>query len=178
MNPSHLAAVMAGQVVVVCATVLGLTYLAIAAHEAGHVLGGLLVGFRFQFCVVGPLRIARDGGRLRIGLAPEARLTGGLASTTPVGSRHLLLRRAVVVAAGPATSLLLAAGAAAVYAGLDRAVGPAHSFAEWWQGLALVGTCGISLLVFAMTTLPSRGGGACTDRAALEALLRSARGDR
>src|SRR5262245_21954437 len=40
----------------------------VAVHEGGHLLAGWAVGFRFRVLTVGPLRIAREGGRLRLSL--------------------------------------------------------------------------------------------------------------
>ena len=82
--------------------------LAIALHEAGHVAGGLMSGFRFYLYVAGPLRIERNGERLRFGFNSVGILWGGLAACIPkrVGPeiRGGMLR---FTAGGPVASLLL-----------------------------------------------------------------------
>ena len=57
--------------------------LALALHEAGHVIAGLSAGFRFHLFVAGPLRIQRDGDRITFGLNRIASLWGGVAACTP-----------------------------------------------------------------------------------------------
>lgn len=57
--------------------------LALALHEAGHVAGGWISGFRFYMYVVGPLRIQRDGNRLKFMFNPVRALWGGLAACAP-----------------------------------------------------------------------------------------------
>src|SRR5437879_3063862 len=39
--------------------------LEVAAHEAGHLLAGRLVGFRFIFCTIGPFKLSSTQGGLR-----------------------------------------------------------------------------------------------------------------
>src|SRR3712207_6939264 len=54
-----------GEKVVTIATILVLLPLVIAVHEAGHLLGGRLAGFRALLFVVGPFRIERSGEGFR-----------------------------------------------------------------------------------------------------------------
>ncbi|MBW8839594.1 MAG: hypothetical protein JF602_07060, partial [Gemmatimonadetes bacterium] len=62
---AHLGAV--GRLVLMV-SVLVAALAAPLAHELGHVLGGVLVRFRFTMLVWGPLRVVREGGRVRFGL--------------------------------------------------------------------------------------------------------------
>jgi hypothetical protein len=39
----------------------------VVAHEMGHVLAGRLVGFRFVFCTIGPLKLTATGRGLALG---------------------------------------------------------------------------------------------------------------
>ena len=50
---------------------------AIALHELGHVLGMLAANFRVLLYVVGPLKISREGDRLRLRLNRDLALAGG-----------------------------------------------------------------------------------------------------
>ncbi len=126
----------------------------LAVHELGHVAGGRLAGWRFVLFVAGPLRVERQGDRLRWGLNTSLALAGGLALSVPTDAHDLGRRTALMVAGGPAASLLLA--------GLGFALGGA------W---AVVGL--ISLGIAAVTLFPGRAGGFLTDGARL---LRLARG--
>jgi len=74
----------------------------ILVHELGHVLGDLLVGFRFNYIRVGPLRVDR-GGRVSW-LWTWRGLTSGATSSYPVSRSGLRWKRFTSVAAGPAAN--------------------------------------------------------------------------
>jgi hypothetical protein len=81
--------------------------LVIALHEAGHLVGGLASGFRFYLYVVGPLRIERDGERLKFMFNNMPALWGGLAGCTPrTYGPELWRKMLLMVAGGPAFSFL------------------------------------------------------------------------
>lgn len=75
----------------------------VVVHEAGHVLGGLLAGFRFHSMAIGPIKLDRSFrvSRHRGALA----WSGGWVKMFPVKRDRLLLRAHVLVLAGPAASL-------------------------------------------------------------------------
>lgn len=133
----------------------------ILAHELGHVLGGRLAGFRFRLLIVGPLKIDRNGARLRIGLNRSLALAGGLAAASPADDRDLRRRMLIYVAGGPATSLLLGAGALLVRPLLSGV--PALT-------LSLIGFA--SLMIALVTLIPMRAGGFSSDGARILMLLR------
>src|SRR5688572_12566823 len=82
----------------VVAAILFLGWIVGAAHEAGHVLAGLLVGFRFHFYIIGFLRIGRaESDRIRIGLNRQLSLLGGVASMLPMDTRDLRRRFFVMI---------------------------------------------------------------------------------
>jgi hypothetical protein len=88
---------------------LGLTafmvaFAAVAVHEVGHAVGGLLAGFRFRSLRIGPLVIHR-GFRISRHSGWGAWL-GGATQTIPVSSDKLASRAMVLVCAGPAASIL------------------------------------------------------------------------
>jgi hypothetical protein len=83
-----------------------LLWLVAAVHEAGHLLAGRIVGFRFVLFVVGPLRIERPGNRVRVGWNRDFTLGSGVAVCAPVHTRQLRLRMAATDLGGPIASLV------------------------------------------------------------------------
>src|SRR5437773_8844443 len=83
-------------------------------HEAGHLLGASLVGFRFESLTIGPLRLARSGHRIALTLL-KGNVPLGVAACSPTNDGHLRPRLAAMIAAGPLVNLLLAASAAILF---------------------------------------------------------------
>jgi hypothetical protein len=75
-----------------------------AIHEAGHLLAGLLAGFRFSSLRIGPIQIERP---FRVSIY-RGRRTGAAGWTRmfPNGSDRLAQRALMMIAGGPAASLL------------------------------------------------------------------------
>ncbi len=141
-----------------------LIFLAMALHEVGHVIGGLLAGFRFISLVAGPVRVIATAQGLRIGLNRNLDLAGGMAATLPRDVRNLQLRLMAAVGGGPLSSLLLglAAGGLAL-----RLLPEAPDLG------ALAGMAGLAALaIFLATISPHETGGAQSDGAQLLALVR------
>jgi len=86
--------------------VVASAHIVLFIHETGHVLGGWLVGYRFRLFVVGPIRIAREADRVRVGFNRDIRRYGGFVAMEPGRRTGTVLRTALVVAAGPTSSLL------------------------------------------------------------------------
>lgn len=76
----------------------------LAFHEAGHVIVGKLVGFRFSLFIVGPFKLHSTESGIRFGLNRSLMLAGGLGGAAPRDSQNLTRRMAVYVAGGPAAS--------------------------------------------------------------------------
>jgi len=141
---------------------------AIALHELGHVLGMLAANFRVLLYVVGPLKISREGDRLRLRLNRDLALAGGVAAGLPKDlraaddDRALTRRYALVVAAGPAMSLALA-----LLGGLGAAAtaGTPNAFAPGIFAL-------VNAAIFLVTAIPAKTSGFDTDGAQLLDLLR------
>jgi hypothetical protein len=160
--------------VAVIATVVLLLPLAVAAHEAGHLLGGRMAGFRALLFVVGPLRIERTGDGARVHLNRSAALAGGLAVSVPEDTRDLRRRTLLMVAGGPGASLLLGALALAAREPLGLAAVPAGApFARALAALALLVFALASLGIGIATLVPARTGGFYTDGARMLQLLRT-----
>lgn len=114
--------------------------LTIAVHEAGHIAGGLAVGFVFQRVGIGPLLIRRASGRwslrLRHGLLDGKTL---MSLDEVCRARKRLL---IYIGAGPAVGLLV--GLAAV---VCLRISIAHDRPAWSLFLALFGAYSILLNV-------------------------------
>lgn len=86
-------------------------WLVLAWHELGHLIGGWMAGFQFQFYAVGPLRLDRDGQQIRISFNRTPSLWGGMAASTPdpqniPEGESLRNKMLLVVSGGPLASVL------------------------------------------------------------------------
>jgi hypothetical protein len=102
------------QLALIAAVLLIKTFFVLAAvwtflvliHELGHLVGALLVGFRFNSIRVGPLRIERSG---KISLQwTRHNLASGMTSAGAVSRRALKWRFCLFIFAGPAANLVAA----------------------------------------------------------------------
>lgn len=87
--------------------VSSLLMLTALVHELGHLLAGYLVRFHFQVLVVGPVRVSRDNGRLRLHLQRGGSFFNGLAASIPQEMDNLAHRLLYFATGGPAASFLL-----------------------------------------------------------------------
>lgn len=144
-------------------------------HELGHVVGGLLVRFRFMMLTWGPVRIAREGKAIRVGLNRTFNHVGGIALLLPETFENLPRRTAVMIGMGPATSLVL--GVAALIASYTTGIwhsaagmsAPPRAIGGLWEAVFGVSSLGIALV----TLMPGRTAGLYTDGAQI---LRYVRG--
>jgi hypothetical protein len=136
--------------------------LEIAAHEMGHVLAGRLVGFRFMFCTIGPLKVTSTGRGLVLAYNENWMKVAGSAASVPTDPRNARQRELVRVMGGPMASLLVGCAAVALAATTS---GMAHRLCE----LAAI----TSLFSFGANMLPFKSGGALSDGARIKMLLRS-----
>jgi hypothetical protein len=137
---------------------------ALAAHEAGHLVGGWMRGFRFQLFAVGPLMLTRstDGG-VQMQWHSHWALYGGIALALP--SDHDPpdpSSEAWMVAGGPTMSLLLGCGALAG----AWALGFADTLRLFTSGfLWYLGFCSFGIAL--VTLIPTTTSGFLTDGARL-----------
>ncbi len=136
-------------------------YVALVAHEAGHVVAGRIVGFRFGILGVGPLCLARSGETLSLRWLPPSHW-GPFSLAYPTTAEHVPSRLAWCVAGGPLASLLIALLAASCV----RILPPeGRHFTAW---LALLSAC-----VFLATAQPfGTGAGIPSDGRRFWGLLR------
>lgn len=86
--------------------ILATVYCAVLIHELGHVVGGVMVGFRFNSLRVSRLQIDRPF-KLSLYRGKSAG-AGGWARMFPTKTDHLAWRALVMIVAGPAANLLTA----------------------------------------------------------------------
>jgi hypothetical protein len=125
--------------------------LAIAVHELGHLLGGRPVGLSPRFAHVGPITLARQGGRWPLGWDARQPWLGRAVCDPQRTSRW---RAAVFVGAGPLASLVAAAAAGLL------AVASSPSLLGCWAGLFAVHSLSfgiVNLLPLRELSQPSDG---------------------
>lgn len=126
--------------------ILLLHYLVIAAHEIGHLLAGKLVGFRFRYLVVGPVKIERQNNQFRLSRVSTRSMPGGLASAVPPDDHDLRRRMIIMISGGPLANLLIALLAVGVFLAMQ---GAQHSLAA----VVFLSTCILSATLFALDLL-------------------------
>lgn len=130
-------------------------------HELGHVIMGLLQGFRFELLVVGLLGIKREEEKIKIYLNKNFGYYGGLGLTVPkYDSSDNLRKFANVILAGPIASIVFAVICFFVVNYLANPYG----VIVFAAGLASFG-------IFLATTIPSRSGMFYTDRKRYQRLM-------
>jgi hypothetical protein len=137
---------------------------AVVLHELGHVIGGLLAGFRFICLAAGPLRVIATAQGIRLGRNRNLDLAGGMAATLPTDGGNLRLRLMAAVGGGPLSSLLLG------LAGAGLAIRLLPAAPELGALAAMTGFSGLA--IFLATISPQQSGGAQSDGEQLLTLLR------
>jgi hypothetical protein len=131
-------------------------FLALAIHELGHLVAGLLQGFRFELFVVGLLGVKRAGTSIEVYLNKNLGYMGGVAATIPIHPDVSNRKKfAIIVAAGPVASFLFSIVSFGLM--VSATSGAARGF--WFIAGA------VSVGVFLATTIPTKTGVFFTDRA-------------
>ncbi|MBP5263619.1 MAG: hypothetical protein J6X14_06165 [Lachnospiraceae bacterium] len=81
-------------------------------HEGGHVVAGLVQGWRFEMLVIGPMKLYRDekDDKVKVGIEKNIVLWGGIGGTTPREmSDDNIQKFAKVLIAGPVASIVIGA---------------------------------------------------------------------
>lgn len=137
-------------------------FLVLTIHESGHLVAGLLQGFRFEFWVVGLLGIKRTPKGIRPFLNTNIGYMGGICCTVPERQSNRNKQKfANMILAGPLTSLLFALLALLLYYYSSSGAG---------RALFLISGIG-SACIFLATTLPKKTGVFFTDRARFQRLI-------
>src|SRR5947209_4273195 len=74
-------------------------FLVLPIHELGHLVAGILQGFRFQLFIVGLLGIKRVGNGIKLYLNKNIGYMGGVTATVPVGHNNKNKRKYAIVVA-------------------------------------------------------------------------------
>lgn len=130
--------------------------IAVTAHELGHLIAGLAVGFRFRLFAVGPLKIVPRGRHLVIRLNTDMSLATGITICCPVGGNNLRLRMAAFMLGGPLSNMLVALVLLVETRPSCLLAYHSRSGTEWNVLLATLDNATIlfSLAVFAVNVLP------------------------
>lgn len=141
--------------------VIIIMHLVLFIHELGHVVMGLLQGFRFELLVVGLLGIRREKEKIKIYLNKNFSYYGGLGLTVPKDDSSDNGRKfANVLLAGPIASIVFAVMCFFIVNYLANPYG------------VIVFTAGLgSFGIFLATTIPSRSGMFYTDRKRYQRLM-------
>jgi len=79
----------------------------VIAHEFGHLLAGLLVGWEFRYFLAGALAISREGKGLRFRLMHRRVLGGGRVLMVPREPKGLRWKQLITIAGGPAMTAIM-----------------------------------------------------------------------
>ena len=148
-------------------------HLVLAAHEAGHLIGGKLVGWRATRYVVGPIDLLRMPTGWSLRANRNIGLWGGLAVSLPRDAARLRQRMRVMVAGGPSTSIMLGAIALIASALVRNSGTGAIPFVTAFL-LLVFGFA--SVLIGGITLIPGKTGGYLTDGSQLWRLRNDAPG--
>lgn len=163
-----------GQAAIVVALLPLMWLLVVAAHEAGHVLGGRLGGFRTLLYIVGPLKLERTVHGFALGLNRSIALAGGLAAMVPEGLHDLRRRTFVMVAGGPLASFIVGTQFLALHQATSSLTFRGDAgFPGQLLGIVLLGLGLLSLLIGLVTLIPARAGGFYSDGARMLRLGRA-----
>ncbi len=138
-----------------------ITFIVLAVHELGHLIVGLLNGFRFELFVVGPLGIKREQDKVKIYLNKNIAYYGGVAATSPADDNiDNAYKFAKILLAGPIASVLFAIICFVIAILVGKPL-----------GIIIYAGGAISIAIFLATTIPSRTGSFFTDRKRYQRLV-------
>jgi hypothetical protein len=139
-----------------------MVHFALAIHELGHLLTGLIQGFRFEMYVVGFLGVKRDKEKIKLFFNKNLSYYGGIAATTPIDNSEKNANKfANILIAGPISSLLFAV----LFTVIAYTNVHLTKFVFFIGGLASLG-------IFFATTIPSKTGMFFTDRKRYQRLIK------
>lgn len=147
--------------VVMIVGIILISMIVLAVHEAGHLVTGLLQGFRFELFVVGPFGIKRENNSIKLYLNTNLGYYGGVAATSPIDDQKANAKKfARILLAGPLTSVLFAVVCILLASWAGKPLG----IIFYTGGLVSIG-------IFFATTIPSQTGMFFTDRKRYQRLV-------
>ena len=138
-------------------------------HELGHLFVAKIVGFRIRLLRVGPFVMERRDGNWQARFDIKTSLTGGQVRSVPVSLDHLRFKLLFMIAGGPVASLIFALVAAMGEIAVHSSDSPSFVHAAGVSSF-------LSLVLFAVTTLPLSGGPHRSDGLLMLRLMRGGRG--
>ncbi|WP_299439603.1 M50 family metallopeptidase [uncultured Aquimarina sp.] len=130
------------------------SFVVLGFHELGHLITGMIQGFKFELFVVGPLGIKRENDRIKFYLNKNLGYYGGIAATIPKDDHPDNAKKfANVLLGGPVASIVFAIICFLISYFIGKPLG-----IIFYTG----GT--ISIAIFFATTIPSKTGMFFTDR--------------
>jgi Zn-dependent protease len=136
-------------------------FVTLCIHELGHLVMGIVQGFRFELFVVGFLGVRRNGENIQFYFNKQASTMGGVTATSPRSQDpDNRLKFARMVLAGPLTSLVYALLCVFILAFSDTIFSP-------FFAVSAVASFGF----FLVTTIPTKSGVFFTDRAKYQRLM-------
>ncbi len=149
------------EIIVFISSVILCPFIAILIHELGHLLAGLIQGFKLQLFVVAFLGIKRVDDKVVFYFNKDLQFFGGIAATSPQKITNFLKKQfAYVLIAGPLSSLVFGL----IFLFLFKTTDSIFN-----ASIGIVGI--ISSGLFLATTLPSKSGVFFTDRKRMQRLL-------
>jgi hypothetical protein len=149
------------ETVVFISSVILCPFIAILLHELGHLLAGLIQGFKLQLFVVAFLGIKRVDDKVVFYFNKDLQFFGGIAATSPQKITNYLKKQfAYILIAGPLSSLIFGLLFLFLFKTTDSIFN---------SSTGIIGI--ISSGLFLATTLPSKSGVFFTDRKRMQRLL-------
>lgn len=138
-----------------------MAFVVLAVHELGHLIVGLVNGFKFELFVIGPLGIKKENDKVKIYFNKNLGYYGGVAATSPVDDiKDNAKIFAKILLAGPIASILFAFFCFVI----SSLIGKPFGIIFYGGGI-------ISIGIFLATTIPSRTGMFFTDRKRYQRLV-------
>jgi hypothetical protein len=145
-------------------TIIGsiiIVHIVIVMHELGHLIAGLIQGFKFELFVVGLLGIKREGQKIKPYLNKNLGYYGGVAGTSPVDdSPENAKKFARILLAGPIASILFGIVCLVISLYIIKPLG----IIFYTGGITSIG-------IFFATTIPSKTGMFFSDRKRYQRLV-------
>ena len=136
-------------------------FFAIFLHELGHLIAGLVHGFKIQLFVVAFFGMKREDDKVKIYFNKDLNYFGGVAATSPQKITNELKRQfAQILIAGPLFSLIFGLLFILIFVYTDTIFN---------SSFAIIGI--ISIGLFFATTLPEKSGIFFTDRKRMQRLF-------
>jgi hypothetical protein len=149
------------ETIVFISSVILCPFIAILLHELGHLLAGLIQGFKLQLFVVAFLGIKRVDDKVVFYFNKDLQFFGGIAATSPQKITNYLKKQfAYILIAGPLSSLNFGLLFLFLFKTTDSIFN---------SSIGIIGI--ISSGLFLATTLPSKSGVFFTDRKRMQRLL-------